>query len=153
MNNHRITATIAVVAAALTAAAPASYGAPSLTAAVHLEAHANANAAAAKRVMQASSARARTLMARGTRDLARAAAIVRQADAQAPASGAESMLGAQASLSAAAAGQSATLSAIRQKATGVLAAAACAPRPRPTRSARRPTPRWRPPLTSRVTGA
>jgi hypothetical protein len=128
MNNHRITTTIAVAAAALAAAAPASFGGPSLSAAVHLEAHANADTTTAKKVMRTSSARARKLMARGTRELGRAAAIVRQADAKAEASGAnadnQAVLTAQASLSTAASDQSFTLSSIAQKATGVVAEAA-----------------------------
>jgi hypothetical protein len=125
MNNHRITTTLAVAAAALAAAAPASYGGPSLSAAVHLEAHANADTSAAKKVMHTSSARARKLMARGARELSRAATIVRQADAKAQAAGADAdhqaVLDAQASLSTAASNQSFTLSSIAQKATGVVA--------------------------------
>jgi phage repressor protein C with HTH and peptisase S24 domain len=124
MNNHRITTTLAVAAAALAAAAPASYGGPSLSAAVHLEAHANADTSAAKTAMRTSSARARKLMARGARELSRAAAIVRQADAKAQAAGAadrQAVLDAQASLSTAASSQSFTLSSIAQRATGVVA--------------------------------
>jgi hypothetical protein len=125
MNNHRITTTLAVAAAALAAAAPASYGGPSLSAAVHLEAHANADTSAAKNAVRTSSARARKLMARGARELSRAAAIVRQADAKAQAAGADAdhqaVLDAQASLSTAASSQSFTLSSIAQKATGVVA--------------------------------
>lgn len=128
MINHRITTTIAVAAAALAAAAPASFGGPSLSAAVHLEAHANADTSAAKKALRTSSARARKLMARGTRELTRAAAIVRQADAKAQAAGADAdhqaVLSAQASLSTAASNQSFTLSSIAQKATGVVAKAA-----------------------------
>ena len=128
MINHRITTTIAVAAAALAAAAPASYGGPSLSAAVHLEAHANADTSAAKKAMRTSSDRARKLMARGTRELSRAATIVRQADAKAQAAGAgadhQAVLNAQASLSTAASDQSFTLSSIAQKATGVVAKAA-----------------------------
>jgi hypothetical protein len=128
MLNHRITTTAAVAAAALAVAAPASFGGPSLSAAVHLEAHANVDTSAAKKAMRSSSARARKLMARGTRELTRAAAIVRQADAKAQAAGAnadhQAVLTAQASLSTAASDQSFTLDSIAQKATGAVAKAA-----------------------------
>jgi hypothetical protein len=127
MSAHRISAVLAVCAAALVAAAPATYGGqPSLSTAAHLEAHAGADTTAAQRVVHRSGARARRLMTRGTRELARAAAIVRRADAQASVSGEESndVAAAQVSLSAAAAGQSDTLQAIADEAKGKVDAAA-----------------------------
>jgi hypothetical protein len=120
MTNHRIITTLAVVAAALASGVPASYGdqAP-LSAAVHLEAHANAHTDAAQRVMSTSRLRAQKLMARGARELARAATIVnRSSDDK------EAVLDAQASLSSSAADQSATLTAIARTASGKLEAAA-----------------------------
>jgi hypothetical protein len=129
MSNHRIITTLAVAAAAVATGVPASYGdQSSLKSAVHLEAHANADTTAAKRVMRRSGARARKLMARGAWELARAAAIVNQADANAAASGDggddDAVLTAQASLSSSAAGQSATLNAIAQQASGKVLATA-----------------------------
>jgi hypothetical protein len=129
MSTHRITSSLAVAVAAVAVGAPASYGGqPSLSAAAHLEVHANADTSAAQKAMRTSSARARRLMARGTRELSRAAAIVSQADAQTSASGDggddHAVLTAQASLSLAAADQSETLAALAGKASGRLQAAA-----------------------------
>jgi hypothetical protein len=127
MSNHRITTTMAVLATAVVAGAPSAYGGSSLKAAVHLEAHANADTGAAKHALRSSAARARVLMARGSRELGRAAAIVHQADAQAATSGGggdHAVLAAQASLSSSAASQSATLQSIVDRATGAVAAAA-----------------------------
>jgi hypothetical protein len=129
MSNHRIITTLAVAAAVVATGVPASYGGQStLAAAVHLEAHANADTTAAKQVMHRSGARARKLMARGARELARAAAIVKQADTDTSASGDatqdDAVIEAQASLSSSAADQSATLSAIARNAAGRVRAAA-----------------------------
>jgi hypothetical protein len=127
MSAHRISALLAVCAAALVAAAPATYGGqPSLSAAAHLEAHAGADTTAAQQAVHRSGARARRLMARGTRELARAAAIVRRADAQASASGEGSgdVAAAQMSLSAAAGHQADTLQAIADETKGKVDAAA-----------------------------
>jgi hypothetical protein len=120
MTNHRIITTLAVAAAAASIGVQASYGdqAP-LSAAVHLEAHANADTAAAQRVMNTSRVRARKLMVRGARELAHAATIVNQAGDDDAAT-----FDAQASLSASAADQSATLGAIVRKAGGTTKAAA-----------------------------
>jgi hypothetical protein len=129
MSRKHIISTLAVASAAVATGVPASYGGqPPLSVAVHLEAHANADTAAAQRVAHRSGGRARKLMARGARELARAAAIVAHADAQASASGSgaddEAVLTAQASLSSAAADQSATLTAIADAASGKVEAAA-----------------------------
>jgi len=120
MTNHRIITTLAVAAAAVASGVPASYGDQSpLSAALHLEAHANAHTDAAQRVMKTSRVRAQRLMARGAGELARAATIVNQSsDDQ------EAVLDAQASLSSSATDQSATLAAIARKASGKLEAAA-----------------------------
>jgi hypothetical protein len=69
--------------------------------------------------MNTSRARAQTLMARGARELTRAAAIVNKGDGDDAA-----VVQAQATLSSSAANQSATLSVIAQKASGKLEAAA-----------------------------
>jgi hypothetical protein len=127
MSVHRIPALLAVCAAALVAAAPATYGGqPSLSAAAHLETHAGADTTAAQQAVHRSGARARRLMARGTRELARAAAIVRRAGAQASASGegSDDVVAAQVSLSASAADQSGTLQQIADEAKGRVDAAA-----------------------------
>ena len=58
MFKHRITSTVAVAFAAVAAAAPTSQaGQPSLSAAVHLEAHANADTSAAKNAARSSGLR------------------------------------------------------------------------------------------------
>jgi hypothetical protein len=127
MSAHRISALLAVSAAALVAAAPATYGGqPSLSAAAHLEAHAGADTTAAQQAAHRSGGRARRLMARGTRELARAAAIVRRAGAQSSASagGSDQVVAARVSLSAAAADQSETLQAIADETKGKVDAAA-----------------------------
>ena len=128
MSKHRITSILAASVATLAAAGPAHGAQPSLSAAVHLEAHANADTSAAKNAVRTSRARAMRLMTRGTRQLARAAAIVSQAGAQASASGdagaSDAALDAQATLSSAAADQSDTLSEIAAKASGTIEAAA-----------------------------
>jgi hypothetical protein len=129
MTKHRIITTLAVTTAAVAAGVPASFGSqPTLDAAMRLEARANADTSAAHKAVHTSGARARRLMARGARELARAAAIVNRADAQAEASSDsdadDAVVSAQLSLSAAAADQSATLAAIADEAKGKVEAAA-----------------------------